>query len=530
MESRYAAEKQKLDNLETKVFKKMFQCFRSTSLIGTTMLIGSMLPPSSMDGITQSVLSLLNEKVVDECVMEPYLEATAQWKIEYLFEIINSGLSILQTHISAPEHSPPSKKKKSPELPPVDRLRKALRYLRYLLRSYSTNQMITCSYLYQLEQFYKKLSMIRHVVDLRLGREVIDVGIPDDLIVEAFEMKQTLAAVLINCKDRGEDDIDHSTRFIVDMCDELAWFELDVLSNLAALYSDEIVSFLIRLSETVLRCIGLTMAAWDFSTASKTSSVSESPVDIYSSEYGYYPNISSRVVLAFCSSSTPAALFPPVLIATRQLLEDGCAIFSNLLSVLDYIPKWIMTCTKNGDVLEEKEAGDAYLALWRAFLDNEEYTDVMLDKSINICAVHLLNYLTQLNEDNHDVQDPRLHDFEVTLPISLILHRVVFKNKVLITKFMERVGGLSCSDLLYSDDLDGDTCLLRLGSCAQLAILCDLTSQGIRRVGNSTSTVCRTSRSVMDLLAILRERVENVAKSNPPKDNMVLSQLREMFE
>lgn len=55
------------------------------------MLIGSMLPPSSMDGITQSVLSLLNEKVVDDCVMEPYLEATAQWRIDYLFEIINSG-------------------------------------------------------------------------------------------------------------------------------------------------------------------------------------------------------------------------------------------------------------------------------------------------------------------------------------------------------------------------------------------------------------------------------------------------------
>uniref|UniRef100_A0A0N4WJH6 Condensin complex subunit 1 n=1 Tax=Haemonchus placei TaxID=6290 RepID=A0A0N4WJH6_HAEPC len=93
METKYAVEKQKLDNLETKVFKKLFQCFRNTSLIGTTMLIGSMLPPSSMDSITQSVLSLLNEKVVDESVMEPYLEATAQWRIEHLFEIINLDTS-----------------------------------------------------------------------------------------------------------------------------------------------------------------------------------------------------------------------------------------------------------------------------------------------------------------------------------------------------------------------------------------------------------------------------------------------------
>uniref|UniRef100_A0A1I7XKL7 Condensin complex subunit 1 n=1 Tax=Heterorhabditis bacteriophora TaxID=37862 RepID=A0A1I7XKL7_HETBA len=64
---------------------------KTTSLVGTTMVIGSMLPQSSMDGITQSVLSLLNEKAVDECVLEPYLEATAQWRIEYLFDIIESG-------------------------------------------------------------------------------------------------------------------------------------------------------------------------------------------------------------------------------------------------------------------------------------------------------------------------------------------------------------------------------------------------------------------------------------------------------
>ncbi|KAK6038515.1 hypothetical protein COOONC_23981 [Cooperia oncophora] len=153
METKYSTEKQKLDNLETKVFKKLFQCFRNTSLIGTTMLIGSMLPPSSLDSVTQSVLSLLNEKVVDESVMEPYLEATAQWRIEYIFEIINSGLNLLQTEISGPACSPPGKKRKMPDLPPVDRLRKALRYLRYLLRSYTTNQMITCNHLYQLEKF-----------------------------------------------------------------------------------------------------------------------------------------------------------------------------------------------------------------------------------------------------------------------------------------------------------------------------------------------------------------------------------------
>lgn len=158
------------------------------------------------------------------------------------------------------------------------------------------------------------------------------------------------------------------------------------------------------------------------------------------------------------------------------------------------------------------------------------------------------------------------------------------------SKFMARVGGLSCSNLLYTDDLDGNTCLLRLGSCAQLALLCDLTSQGIRRVGNSTSSgfrlvstvlldvswkiisvsnehrnflfcnllnckqlareqpfsdsssfsevlvtlpisaVYRTSQNVADLLTILSERVESVAKSNPPEDNVILSQLREMFE
>lgn len=91
---------------------------------------------SSMDGITQSVLSLLNEKVVDECVLEPYLEATAQWRVEHIFEIIGSGilapsqappslthetsasgLNILHTDISTGSaHSPVAKKKKAPEV------------------------------------------------------------------------------------------------------------------------------------------------------------------------------------------------------------------------------------------------------------------------------------------------------------------------------------------------------------------------------------------------------------------------------
>lgn len=530
MEARHAVEKQKLDNLETKVFKKLFQCFRNTSLIGTTMMIGSMLPMSSMDGITQSVLSLLNEKVVDECVLEPYLEATAQWRVEHIFEIIGSGLNILHTDISTGSaHSPVAKKKKAPELPPVDRLQKALRYLRYLLRSYTTNQMITCNHLYQLMQFYKKLSMITHVVDLRLGNEVIDIGIPDGLIVEAFEMKQTLAAVLINCRERGDDDADHTARFIRDMCEELEWFESDVLSSMGNLVSDDVVPFLIQLSETILRNIGLTMAAWDFSEPVTPAPDAAEGMDADERVHNY-PEIASRLVVAFCSSSTPALLLPAVLTATKQLLDIEYISCSPLLPVLDFTPKWILKCAADDDELDEKAVSDAYLSLWKAFLDRSEYTEAMLDKSINICAVMLLNYLTQSNEDARDVADPRLHDYEVTLPISIILHRVIFKNKHLMTKFMERVGGLSSSDLLYTNDLDGDACLLRLGSCAQLALLCDLTAHGIRRVGGSTSTVHRTSQHVADVLEILHQRIEHVAKNNPPEDNMILYQLREMFE
>ncbi|XGW03941.1 hypothetical protein V3C99_015239 [Haemonchus contortus] len=530
METKYAVEKQKLDNLETKVFKKLFQCFRNTSLIGTTMLIGSMLPPSSMDSITQSVLSLLNEKVVDESVMEPYLEATAQWRIEHLFEIINLGLNLLQTEISGRSCSPPEKKRRSPDLPPVDRLRKALRYLKYLLRSYTTNQMVTCNHLYQLEKFYKKLSTIRHFVDIRLGNEVVDIGIPDSLIVETFEMKQTLCAVLINCKDRSEDDTDHAARFMNDMCDELEWFESEVLSGMSSIRSDDLIPFLVHLSETMLRNIGFTMAAWDFSDAARSPSPDSCLEESASRRVRDYPEIASRLVVSFCSSSAPGILLPAVVTAARRLLDIEFINCSPLLPVLDFIPKWIIRCTKEDDQMDEKATADAYLSLWKALLERSEYTETMLDKSINICAVLLLNYLTQSNENARDVPDPRLHDYEITMPISIILHKVIFKHKLLITKFMERVGGLSCSDLLCSDDLDGDSCLLRLGSCAQLALLCDLSAHGIRSVGNSASTVHRTSQNVADLLVILRDRVELVAKENPPEDNMILYQLRAMFE
>ncbi|KJH43176.1 HEAT repeat protein [Dictyocaulus viviparus] len=515
MEPQYAVEKQKLDNLETK----------NTSLIGTTMLIGSMLPPSSMDGITQSVLSLLNEKVVDDCIMEPYLEATAQWKVEYLFEIINSGLSMLQTEDHFPSCSPLGKKRKTYKIPPVDCLRKSLRYLKYLLRSYSTNQMMTCVHLYQLEKFYEKLRNIRHIIDLRVSHQVDDVGISDDLIVEAFEMKQILAAVLINCKTRGEDDEAHIIRFVKDLCEELTWFDADVLSSMATVNFEDVFPFLICLSETILRCIGFTMAAFDFSQVKESySSASDELSDIRS-----YPEIACKLVLSFCSSNTAGVLLPTVLNAAVQLLDNENIDFSSLLAVLDFIPKWIINCARNNDDIDEKATGDAYLMLWKVFLERNDYTDTMLDNSINICAILLLNYLTQLNEEAQDVSDPRMHDYEAPLPISIIIQRVLFKSKILITKFTTRLGALSCSEFLYSNDYDGNTCLLRLGSCAQLALLCDPISKGIRKVGNSTSTIRSTSQNIANLLVILRDRVEAVARNNPPDDNMILFQLREMF-
>ncbi|KIH52252.1 hypothetical protein ANCDUO_17647 [Ancylostoma duodenale] len=142
------------------------------------------------------------------------------------------------------------------------------------------------------------------------------------------------------------------------------------------------------------------MAAWDFSAPPATPTTSESHMEIDSAGDGHdYADISSRVILAFCSSSTPGALLPAVLTAAKQLLASECAVFSHLLPVLDFTPKWVMNCASNDDALDEKEAGDAYLALWRAFLDHAEYTEALLEKSINICAVLLLNYLTQRNED-----------------------------------------------------------------------------------------------------------------------------------
>ncbi|KAK6051339.1 hypothetical protein COOONC_11156 [Cooperia oncophora] len=315
-----------------------------------------------------------------------------------------------------------------------------------------------------------------------------------------------------------------------DMCDELEWFETEVLSSMGSISSEDAIPFLIQLSETILRDVAFTMAAWDVSEAAEPST-SEDCMEVETSQrMRDYPVIACRLVVSFCNSSTPGLLLPAVLTAAQRLLDIESISSSPLLPVLDFIPKWIIKCTKEDEQLDEKATADAYLSLWKAFLERNEYTETMLDKSINICAVLLLNYLTQSNEDARDIPDPRLHDYEVTLPISIILHKVIFKHKLLITKFMERVGGLSCSDLLYSDDLDGDSCLLRLGSCAQLALLCDLTAHGVRRVGNSTSTVHRTSQSVKDLLAILRDRVESVAKKNPPDDNMILFQLREMFD
>lgn len=54
---------------------------------------------------------------------------------------------------------------------------------------------------------------------------------------------------LWNVQERGDDDADHTARFIRDMCEELEWFESDVLSSMGNLVSDDVVPFLIQLSE-----------------------------------------------------------------------------------------------------------------------------------------------------------------------------------------------------------------------------------------------------------------------------------------
>uniref|UniRef100_A0A1I7XL82 Uncharacterized protein n=1 Tax=Heterorhabditis bacteriophora TaxID=37862 RepID=A0A1I7XL82_HETBA len=294
--------------------------------------------------------------------------------------------------------------------------------------------------------------MIRLVIDSRLSRDSFDVGIPDDILVEAFETKQTLAAVLLNCKSRGEEEIDHSIRFTRDMCEELQWFDNDIVAKMALLDNDSRMPFLIKLSEND---------------------------------------------------------------------NDICS----LISVLDFVPKWILNSVKRGEVLDEKRISEAYIGFWKAIMEHEQYTDVHLQKKINVVAVLLLNHLTENNEELNDIPDPRLHDYEVKVPISLILHKVIFKSRVLIRLFKDRLGGLFCSDSLFSPDLDIDSCLIRLGSCVQLAFLSDMESFGGKRHGKE-----RCSEDTKNLLEILRQRVDQVVQNRPSEDMFILQQLRELLE
>ncbi|CAI4222615.1 unnamed protein product [Auanema sp. JU1783] len=506
------ASKMKLENLGKKMFEKMFKCFRMTSLIGTTMVLGSILPQKQLDGVTSSVLSLLNEKAVDECILEPYLEATAQWNMDYLSDIIRSGLEVLNNN--SVTKSPAKKKSKATsKLTPNDNLRKGLTYLKYLMRSYSTHQLMTHTHMDELESFFKQLNVVRNVIDRRLSFSS-DVQIPDESLVDALTTKFTLASVLLNCQ---KDEVDKVVLITRELCTTLQWFNTDVLAKIPLFANDIRLELILSLSEAVLRHIGLLMMSWDFT---KTPSYSQAPSFIRADESDEFsqPNsidffdLAIKTVTDFCSKSTPSTLICPVIQATKLILEMKEGSFNELSVVFEFLPRWIIarSVEESEEEMDDKKIGEAYGQIWKTILDCTECTDNYVERVINRVAVLMLNHLVEEVEEIQDVIDPRNEEYEVPRAIQIILNNVFLRSKTLIRKFLSTLGGIFVADTLINDDIDRDVCLQRLGSCMKLSMLCDVQKQGVKKIQQNVTVVEKSSEDVKALIDILEDKLKHL--------------------
>ncbi|KAF8385018.1 capg-2, partial [Pristionchus pacificus] len=203
----HESERKVVDKLMSKIFKKMFASFRQTSLLGTVMCIGSLLPSNMLEEYSIQILTILKEKSVDDEILEPYLEAGASWRIDELMEIIRDGLyelpSVLPalTFTSSSTRSPVKKRPRKNKLSPVERIRQALHYLKYSLGHEPISSRLIAECRAQLEECFEALSHVHEVVDAYLdsiddGDEELKTLTGED-ILSLYESATVLAVLMM---------------------------------------------------------------------------------------------------------------------------------------------------------------------------------------------------------------------------------------------------------------------------------------------------------------------------------------------
>ncbi|PAV83517.1 hypothetical protein WR25_19879 [Diploscapter pachys] len=81
----------KLEQMQLKFIIKLFQNYQDTPLIGTILMLGSLLSRKSHEKVSDAVFRMLQSGNVDENFLDPYIDATSQWDINKLLDIIQEG-------------------------------------------------------------------------------------------------------------------------------------------------------------------------------------------------------------------------------------------------------------------------------------------------------------------------------------------------------------------------------------------------------------------------------------------------------
>ncbi|PAV81838.1 hypothetical protein WR25_20325 [Diploscapter pachys] len=439
----------KLEQMQLKFIIKLFQNYQDTPLIGTILMLGSLLSRKSHEKVSDAVFRMLQSGNVDENFLDPYIDATSQWDINKLLDIIQEGLVLPSTsaEISPPKakrsKSDKSARKKKENLNEKHRMLKlSLCYLKCLLNSYRPTQKIVNKQEYHahLRQFFQNLSEITCLIDNRLDaeqpREMSHP--PDETLLLAYQMRQTL------CERVTDDsqDADLIKEYEQSFGRELDWVENSVISRLESEENDEAIDFITNIIELQFRNLNMAMTTWKFCRRAKAAErhreeAGEGNEQEQEEEEKFDVVQSARhLLIQFLSSSTPAVLIFPIVNLAKNLLksedENNSELFNECVQVMKLLPKWVI---KQEEDIKEKHISSAYRQLAMAVFNHSKCTKQIFMQILNTTMQTLLNHIAR-NNIQEGVANVENEEYEMPKAVKLIVHRVILKYAIIRRRFV----------------------------------------------------------------------------------------------
>ncbi|CAB3397974.1 unnamed protein product [Caenorhabditis bovis] len=471
-----AAEKKKIEKILAKLIEEVFDKYRDTPIIGTATAISGHMPKDVLKTMASTMFSMLDNDEAAEEVIEPFLETVFHYNTEMLLENIDKGLAILPEYVKSlkdPKKATSFEKNSDP-----DQFSKALRFLKYITKSHTTNVVINTQDMYRMtiSEYIKKLDYVRTVIDLYISKEPSASKIfeNEEPLFVALEMRLILKTLLITYSSNiDEESLKEIIEYQNDIVEFLDWFKANIVAKLGQIPEDKI-DFVVKIAKSVLETVSVCFSAWNFSQQLELTKENDDGMEedeMQSSKSVI--NVLSQVVISFCNSSTPMELFAPVLKMAATMCDyEYAECHSTMMNVLDFAPKWIkkfIEFEEEADI-NEKELSDALKLLFKKLLDTDVWTDNSQKKLANLIVLLSIAELTDA-ADEVEIEDPSSHDYVPPKLVSIMVLKFVIKEKTLLKTFLVELKALLTSQKFINNDISADICAVRLGAVGQLLVM-----------------------------------------------------------